>query len=389
MKLLLITSRFPYPLEKGDKLRVYHQLRILSEKHDIVLVALSDHPVQDVHYREIEQYCQRIYLFRLHTPGIIWAICKALFQFVPFQVAYFFRSSIQKRIFHIIQEEKPDHIYCQLIRMAKYLTQHSPPKTLDYMDAFSTGMLRRANLEKGLKRWFFLIEAARVKRYEKKIYPFFDHHVIISQTDGKELQSSEIPSLTIIPNGVDTQFFRAEDPQVKELHEVFFVGNMQYFPNIQAVLYLVERIMPIVWKERPHIKVLIAGANPEPEVVALNRMENVQVTGWMDDIRAAYQSGAIFVAPLFSGSGQQNKILEAMAMEKLVITTSLVNEGIKAKPEYHLHIANDPASFASCILQVLSDRQTISEMGNNARKFVVDTYTWDRAVGKLEALFTR
>jgi len=314
------------------------------------------------------------------------ALIKALFQRIPFQTAYFYRPFLKRKLNQIINMEQPELIYCQLIRMAPYVKGIDGKKALDYMDAFSTGMFRRAKEENGFKKWIFHQEALRVSAYERKIYPEFDHHTIISLADRTRLTLDKSQDISVVPNGVDTEFF-SPDPNAIPGYEIFFVGNMQYFPNITAVKYLVRRIMPLIWKRYPTLKVMLAGAQPDPEVLKLKHDGKVYVTGWLDDIRDAYQNGQIFVAPLFTGSGQQNKILEAMSMERTVITTPMVNEAIGASAGSEVLLAEQPDAFADHIRLLLENPSKLNSLGTQARKFVRQHYSWESSVRKLETLF--
>ena len=144
--------------------------------------------------------------------------------------------------------------------------------------------------------------------------------------------------------------------------------------------------MPILWKSRPEISLCLAGARPHPSVQALEEDSRIRVTGWVDDIRKAYQSGKIFVAPLFTGSGQQNKILEAMAMGQCCVTTSLVNNAIHAKADSEILIADEIPIFAHHILRLLQHPEQIKRIGTAARSFVESQYSWESSVAQLEIL---
>ena len=165
MKILVLASRFPYPLEKGDKLRLFHQIRELSYTHEIVLCALHEQAVQKTDFQEVKQYCSAIYLFPFSK--ILNILSGILRGGMPFTVSYFFNISIQKKIAQVIEKEQPDHIYCQLIRMAEYAKNLAIPKTLDYMDAFSLGQKRRAESAFLLLKPFMHYEAKLLKNYEK------------------------------------------------------------------------------------------------------------------------------------------------------------------------------------------------------------------------------
>lgn len=391
MKLLILTSRFPYPLEKGDKLRIYHQIRQLHHHHDIILCSLSDEQVSEQDYEAVKPFCKKIYIFPLSARGRISQLLKATISPLPFQVAWFYRQDIYRHIQAVIREETPDHVFCQLIRMGEYLPEEPSVCTLDYMDCFSVGMRRRAQQANPVLRPFLHWEARKVENYEKAVYQRFTHHTIISRQDRELLPLADASPVSIIPNGIDTEFFRPEIPHIPVLPEgkfdVIFVGNMGYFPNVRAAQYLVKEIMPLVWKELPDVRVLLAGARPVPSVRQLARHPNVTVSGWVEDIRSAYLSGSVFVAPLFSGSGQQNKILEAMAMGVPCITTDLVNNAIQANPGEEILIANDKQSFADQFIGLTGDKKLHATLENKGVNFVRNNFSWQNSVEKLMALW--
>lgn len=385
MKILVLTSRFPYPIEKGDKLRVFHQIRELSRQHEIVLCALSDIPVEDSEYAEMEQYCSTIYLLPLRK----WKIAGRLLGFpmspLPLQANYFFNPGHCKILEEIIETEQPDHIYCQLIRMAAYLKGNPIPATLDYMDTFSVGMERRAEKASGLIRPFLKWEARRIRNWEQRVFSWFRYHTIISKQDRDALVIPQKDRIVVVPNGVDTDYFEPRSDVTPEF-DLVFVGNMGYHPNIIAARFLVETVMPLVWQQQPEVRLLLAGARPSREVQALAG-DRVSVSGWVEDIRDAYSMGKVFVAPLFSGSGQQNKILEAMAMGIPCITTPLVNNAIEAESEKEVILADSADQFAGQIIRLLQDstlRDTLSRAG---RRRVSTHFSWESSAQLLSALW--
>lgn len=382
MKLLVLSSRFPYPIEKGDKLRIYHQIRELSARHEIHLIALSDHPVSESELLEMQQYCKEVHLFRLSKIRIYTRLLWALFRKKPFQQAYFFRPDIARKIQQIATQTSPDMIYCQLVRMAAYCKALPFPKTLDYMDALSLGMERRAEHSPLGVKSLIRREARLLKRYEQGLLQAFDHHTIISASDGKEISPGGTPVIHTIPNGVEVAHFLPQ-PEASPQYELVFVGNMGYFPNVEAARFLVKKVLPLLAKE---VSLLLAGARPDPQVRAL-ASDRVRVSGWVDDIRDAYADGKVFVAPLFTGSGQQNKILEAMAMGLPCVTTSLVNQAIGAVPEQEVLLADSAAAFAGQVERLRSDAELRRRLATAGRKMVEEKYSWEGSVRKLEAIF--
>ena len=383
VKLLVLTSRFPYPLEKGDKLRIFHQIRELSRYHEIVLCSLAEEQVQDIDYQEVKQYCSKIFILNLNKKTVVFNILRNILSLpfrlnLPFQVAYFFSKNIKKQILQIIDAEKPDHIYCQLARMAEYVRHLNLPKTLDYMDAFSIGAARRAESSYWLTKPFWKIEAHKMAEYEAELAHDFDNLTIISNQDRDVLDFNEKNKIQVVPNGVDTDYFKKDITVIPPQYHIAFVGNLGYYPNVEAAKYLVHQILPLLLTQMPDIKILIAGARPTAEVLNLSN-KNVVVKGWLKDIRAAYSDAQIFVAPLFHGSGQQNKILEAMSMGLPCITTSLVNNAILAKYDQEI-LTIEPVDtegvWAERIINLLQNIHNQEIISKNARLFVEEKYSW-------------
>jgi len=388
MKILILTSRLPYPLEKGDKLRIYHQIRHLSKAHEVSLISISDQPVSGADKAYLLQYCKNVYVFPIKKPGIILSLATGLFSSLPFQVLYFYRRKIKKQIARIVEELQPDRLYCQLIRMAPYVEGLSTAKTLDYMDCFSIGMERRAELSQGLEKFLCKWEAQKLASYEQVVFPLFNSHSIISQQDKEHLPGQYKEKVEIVPNGVDTEYFQAPKNNKPE-HDLVFVGNMSYAPNVIAAKYLALRVLPEIRKEKPEATLLLAGASPGKDILELDKNPGVVVGGWYEDVREAYAKGKVFVAPLFSGSGQQNKILEAMAMERPCVSTRLVNNAIQAAEKKEILIAEDLPAFVEQCLHLLDKPQTAKRIGKSSRKFVIENYSWEKSMELLEALFSK
>ena len=165
MKILVITSRFPYPMEKGDKHRAFHQLQELSVHHDVTLVALSHTPVQPADLEKVRsECCPNVHVVQLGRLTTLLSTLKALLTGVPLQVGYFQDPSALRQVERIIAEERPDHVYCQLIRTAPYHRDRSIPSTIDYQDAFSTSTRRRSERASGPMSWWLRVEAGRIAR---------------------------------------------------------------------------------------------------------------------------------------------------------------------------------------------------------------------------------
>jgi len=384
MKLLVVLPRVPFPVEKGDKLRAYHQLRCLSVKHEIHLITLNDEQLDPDAEYELKKFCKSVHVFNLNPIGLVYNLIWAFFTGRPFQIGYFHRFNVKREIQNLIAEIKPDHIYCQLARTAEYVMGIDIPKTIDYQDVFSVGLQRRLPDLPFWKRPFFAMEAERMSVYEESVFYQFDHHTIIAHPDRDLLPFNGRDKVLIVPNGVDFSYF-IPDNDIEKRYDLVFTGNMAYPPNIMAVEFLVRKILPIVWESRPSTNLLIAGTTPHLKVRSLSE-SRILVSGWLKDMRTAYSASRIFIAPMLIGTGLQNKLLEAMAMDMPCITSFMANEALVATPGKDVLIAENPAEYARHILSLLKDPKKAKKLSENGFLFVKSHYDWEAATALLSGL---
>lgn len=383
MKIFVLLSRVPFPIEKGDKLRAYHQIRCLAMNNDIVLCALSDSPVQPEALKILNELCTEVHILPIGKPGMIWNVIKAFINGNPLQVGYFYRCGVRKKINTLIEKCKPDHIYCQLTRVSEYVKDSRIPKTLDYQDIFSMGAKRRAESSSPLMKLFFMMEYRRLLRYEHDIFNKFDHKTIISQPDRDLLLHPSHREVVIIPNGVDHAYF--SPVKSEKTHDIVFTGNMGYPPNIDAARFIADEIFPKVVKQFPEVNLLLAGANPHAKVLAL-QASNITVTGWLPDIRESYATSRIFIAPMRIGTGLQNKLLEAMAMELPCITSGLANQALGAKENEEILVGVTADDYANHIIRLLQDPPFADRLARNGNAFVRNAFSWEKSTAELERL---
>jgi len=380
--LVVLTSRFPYPLEKGDKLRLYYQVKSLSEYFDIYLFSITDQETFVDDIEQIRPLVKELHILRLDFLTRCLGVFQAVFSGMPFQNGYFYQKKALKYIYNQVVRIRPDHIYCHLARMGEYAKNLPFSKTLDYMDSFGIGMERRAKLASWWQKWVYHAEAVRMKRYEMSIFQYFDHHTIISDQDKKTLHFDGAENIVVNPNGVDIRFF--EEMDIDKDYDLVFVGNMGYLPNVEAAEYIVHEILPLL---PAGIKLLISGARPHKRIKSL-ASSHVVVSGWVEDIRKSYKRAKICIAPLWSGTGQQNKILEAMALGVPCLTTPAVNSAIGASENIDIVIADNASDFATQIKHLLQNPVIANEIGKNAQSFVMQNYSWEKNALVLKRIFT-
>ena len=385
MKLVILTSRFPYPIDKGDKLRAYYQIRELAKTNAIHLIAITEKKIDQRAYNKLQKHCHSIKILKLSKFKIFTNLLKTFINNKPFQVNYFYTSKIQKEINTIIDEINPDHIYCQLIRTALYMkNQYKITSTLDYMDALSLGVKRRIKISSPLLKLILKIEHERLVRFENLAFEFFNYHTIISKTDRDNIKHPKNREIKIIPNGIDNNWLiKKEYP--KE-YDLVFIGNLSYVPNIQAALYIIEKIVPKLLYFYPTLKVLIAGSNPNIKLKKSGN-QHIVVKGWIDDIKGAYCKGKIFFAPMTIGSGLQNKLLEAMSLKIPCITSELANKSLNGTHNVNILIGNSTDEYINHIRNCLDNEKTRNSIGNKGKEHIVSNFNWQDANQNLLNIF--
>lgn len=384
MKILIALSRFPFPTLKGDKLRAYYQLKELSKNHEIHLVCLSEEKGDHFYLPDIEPFCTSIQVVHLSFLRKGVNLLKALFSDKPFQVHYFEHPLLKTIINNTIVEKNIDVCYVQLIRMAENISiLENIGYYLDYMDCFSAGMFKRAERAKGLMRYVYLTEAKRLQNYEHQIASRFQGYSIISEADRDSFEPPLKNLIQIIPNGISHDFLDFE-PHLEKDIDLIFTGNMNYYPNIKAVQYLCHQIVPGLLNSIPNLKVYIVGTDPTPDVLQL-ASENIVITGYVPDLRPFLARAKIAIAPMFFGSGLQNKLLEAMAMGVPVLTSPLANSSLNAPEDEAICIAQTPESFVEKALKLLIDTDFAQQIATTGKAYVTGQFDWSKQNTALEA----
>lgn len=385
MRIFVLLSRIPYPLEKGDKLRAFYQIKGLSGNHEIILCALNSTRRADKlrAFDELQPYCRSVNFIDIPFLTRVLNVIRAYFSGLPLQTGYFYSKRASRKIKSLIKEYKPDLLYGQLVRVAPYFMDIPLPKTLDYQDAFSYGMKRRLEYTSFSVKAVLTLEFKRLARFENRVFEVFDHKTIISEEDRDLISHPKKLEIQVIKNGVDTDYFSPRPSEKKQ--DLVFCGNMSYPPNVDAAIFLVKEIMPLVWQQKPDATLLLAGASPNRKVRNL-ACKKVRVSGWMEDIRNAYLTSRIFIAPMRIGTGLQNKLLEAMALKIPAITTPLANAALHAKPGEEIFIGKTAGELAENILTLLQSEGKQNEIAEKAFLFVRENFSWENSTSRLEAL---
>ena len=294
---------------------------------------------------------------------------------MPIQCGYFYSREAKKALHQFAAEVKPDAIYAQLVRTVPYVQDLKEEKTIDYQDALSQGMLRRAQRAPFWKKPFFKMESRRLQRYELEVFPLFQHHTIITEVDRDLMPVAEKEKIKVVGNGVDFEQYKYAGQ--KKFYDLMFAGNMAYAPNVDAAEFMVKQILPKLLPQFPDLKLVLCGANPAKRVQALQG-PHVTVTGWVESMAEYYVQSKVFIAPMRLGTGLQNKLLEAMATQLPCVTSPLAANPLK-NVEYQIDIlvCDAPDEYVAAISRLLTDQEFYDEISQNAYSFVREQYSWE------------
>ncbi len=390
----------PYPPNKGDKIRSYNILKYLSKKNKVSVGFLID-DIKDLKYiSKLESQVENIFYDQIKTK--VKKIQSAVIAFIqnkPITVPYFYSSQLQTELDKFLDVHPIDTIICSSSPSAEYIFrsrhyQKLRQKThlvMDFIDMDSQKWLQYSQKENFPLSFIFKREAKTLLEYEKRIEKEFDQLIIVSDAE-KELFRDHVPTskLQAISNGVDLEFFNPAYQSQNKLSSpsLVFTGAMDYWPNIDGAIWFTEQVLPLIKQRYPQVRFYLVGSKPSPELMKLEKTGEIIVTGFVDDIRDFIQQADICVIPLRIARGIQNKVLEAMAMGKIVVSTPEAAEGLNIDIEQDICIQKDANSFANSVISLLSDKETSDRIGENARKAVENNYSWEQNLKLLDTIIT-
>ncbi len=384
MRILFLTGRLPYPPDRGDRLRAYHFLRVLSQAHPITLLSFIGDARETAHIGPLRPFCEDIQLVHRGQWQSVMTTGLNVWRPLPLQSLYYRSTVMQEAVDHVLARRHFDVIYVHLFRMAQFVAgRNRPYRILDLTDAISSEIERSLPYRDPKWRLIYRLELPRIRRYEREMARRFDETWLISEAERRQLMIDDADEkVLVVPNGVDYARFH---PSGRHPHEpkMIFVGHMSVFHNVDAAEQLVHEILPRIRAVVPSARLDLVGAEPAAEVKQLSTTPGVRVLGHVADLNAALNDAAIFVAPLRFAAGIQNKVLEAMAVGLPVVTTSYVNNGLEAEDGRHLLIADEPAAFADAVCRLLHDASLRQALGQSGREFVRRHYRWESVLDRL------
>lgn len=395
MKIFFLFPYVPYPLTCGAYQRSFHLLRELSEKHETYLFALSTSPGDFKYLDFFQNFCTKVQFFPFEHP--LWGNCfSQIFCRIPTTVKHWQRSEVYKELEKFSEDFRFDLLHVQDLVLLPYAQRIFPrtPVVLDRarLDLFfylQGEKYKNGSVARKASRWQNIF---KVFLFEKHASKTVAHSVVCCQEDAQFFRKRISPSapVSVIPNGVDLSFFDCSLlPGIQEnLDTLTFVGSMDYLPNVDGISWFFKEIFPIVKACVSGLKVFIVGGNPTKEVQGYGLWPGVTVTGLVEDVRPYYLQGAIFIAPIRIGGGSRLKIVEAMALNRAVVSTKVGCEGLAVTDEEDVLLGDDGENFARHIIRLLGDSSFRRRVAKKGQELVQQRYSWPALAHQYDTVYS-
>lgn len=391
-RVLMLTHRLPYPPDRGDRIRSYHLLKLLAAHFDLAVACTSDEPVWLQHHQLLMTMARRVAIHPTHATLSKMLGVAALLRGKPITPACHYRHGLAETILQWQEQQPFDAVltFCTgMIDYARLLTHPARPRSgqklvsrhvLDLVDVDSLKWESYARSSWPPQRWVYGAEARRLRRIESGSQDHFDAVTVVSRHEADSYRQTvgDHPGLTVVPNGVDLEYFSPlPDAPGKRL---VFVGVLNYWPNAQGIAWFVHQVMPLLRQREPDIQLQIVGRHPTPAVRELGNQKGVEVVGSVPDVREYLRQGTVIIAPLRIARGVQNKVLEAMACARTVVCSPGAAQGIDAVDGEHFLVADSPEQWAGHLTRLLADAQLRGRLGQAGREYVERNHSWEKCL---------
>lgn len=394
--LLFLTQRIPYPPNKGDKIRSFAVLRHLSRRWRIHLGCFIDDPEDWAHVQALGEFCAEVHCVGLDKRRATLRSGLGLLTGRSLSEGYFRDRAMARWVRAVLENERPEAAYLFSSVMAQYVPGQGSLRprrvVMDFVDVDSDKWRQYAKAQRWPMDLIYGREARRLLEFDRAVAARTDASLFVSPAEAalfRRLAPEVAEKVHGISNGIDFAYFRPSaecgSPYLAGDRAVVFTGAMDYRPNIDAVTWFAQAMLPAILAEEPQARFVVVGSNPPPEVERLAEHPRITVTGRVADVRPYLNHAAVAVAPMRLARGIQNKVLEGMAMARPVVTTPQGLEGIDALPGRDLIVAEDVPGFVQGVLWALSD-PTAAALGGAARRRIVEGYGWEDKLDQVEAL---
>jgi sugar transferase (PEP-CTERM/EpsH1 system associated) len=394
-ELLFLAHRIPYPPDKGDKIRSYHLLRHLAARYKVHLGAFIDDPLDWRHVASVREMCGETRFEALSPARAKVGSLAALATGEPLTLRYFRNAALARWVRDLLASCRIERMLIFSSAMAQYV-EGTPGdgvrRVLDFVDLDSDKWRQYGERSRGPLRWLYRREAETLFAAERRYAATFDASLFVSEAEAR-LFSGQAPEaagrVSVVENGVDTEYFSPEgaypDPFPADEAALVFTGAMDYWANVDAVVWFASEVFPRVRSSVPGARFYIVGARPARAVRDLAQIQGVKVTGTVPDTRPYLAHARAAVAPLRLARGVQNKVLEAMAMARPVVASPQAVSGIRHCAELEQWSADAPGSVAELLVRLLREPAPPG-LGQALRAHVIRHYSWRDNLGRVEAI---
>jgi sugar transferase (PEP-CTERM/EpsH1 system associated) len=394
VNILFLAPRFPLPADTGGKIRTLNILKQLAKENKVHLACFSFEPDDDKLTEEIKKLGIDVTLVPMKESSFLQKAIGIYFYSMPFSLAKYKTNEMMRTVKNLMKAHSFDAVHIDHLHMAHYIRLFPDiPRMLDEHNVEYKILERCADVEKSpVKKHAYHDQAVKMWAFEAEMAQKFQCVFACSEDDRvllNRITSGMIP-IHVIPNGVDTNFFQPPKEERTMEDALVFTGSMDWLPNDDGITYFCREILPLVWQAKKDIKLYVVGKNPSSAVKELAAQDKrVVITGRVDDVRPYIERSKVFIVPLRIGGGTRLKILEAMSMEKAVVSTTIGAEGIKYTKDLNIALADNPQLFAQSIIELMEQPQTTNRMGREGRKLVCQQYDWDVVGEKLNAIYEK
>ncbi|UCC39847.1 MAG: glycosyltransferase [Candidatus Aminicenantes bacterium] len=395
MKILFTCKEFPHSKIIGGPIIIYNRIKYLSKKHLVSLAAFIREDEKKF-ISSLEPFCYDLRTVPFPSQR---SPLKALKDFFTSPIPHYFlkwhsSQRMADTIADMVKKDRYDIVIAEYSTMGQFL--HNNPKlppirrVISVHECYYLARRKAYRLNRlGISKLKESINLKGLKKYEFEMYRKADK-VLTLTPQGKEELLEVCPELdiSVVPHGVDVEYFSFSESEKPE-KSIVFVGNYLHYPNADAVIYFHKEIWPRIKEQVPDIKFYVVGQGPPPEIQNFSRDQAIIITGRVDDVRDYLKKGRVFICPVRLGGGFRGKILEAMAIGRPVVSTSLGAEGIPASDRENIMIADNSDEFAQAIFDLMRDDSLFDRIRNNARKLMEEKYAWEKGVDVMEEVLER
>jgi hypothetical protein len=390
MRILYLCHRFPFPPNSGAKVRAFHTIRHLSERHEVVVATLQIDPGETANGGGLAEYCARYLVEPIDPLARRFRMGLSLLTPEPATMGAFYSPRLKRRVAEELARSRFDLAMFHSSSVVQYVDRDAGiPLFIDFVDMDSQKWLAYARHRDFPMNLGYRLEGIKLARAEACMArrATLSTCATAAETESLVAMGSGTPA-DWFPNGVDLDYFRPGGGAY-DTDRICFVGRMDYYPNVECIVDFCARVMPLIRRRRPAAKLSIVGAKPTSEVRRLADLPGVEVTGTVDDIRSYVRRSAVTVAPLNIARGTQNKILESMAMGVPVVCSELAARGVDAVVGEHVLAASDSERYAESVVSLMADRERRCRFARAGRARVSSHHSWPVAMDKLDALIER